>query len=495
VKRIQKYCALPAVFFLNFYASAVSAAGLDRSIVLVIVTKQAASIESPWEKQATKASQNLGTVVEGGFILVTAYAVADAKLIEMKRVGQAKMQQLKVKFVDKECNLALLEVEEKDGAAELVPLDIGGKNPIGTAANLYSAPKGGKFILHQAYLSAVGVYKASTSYMNEPNYLFKVQGSGFGWSEPILSDGKIIGIAAGQNHEYTYAIPSFVIEHFLSDKLDGDYRGFPTLGITTQALGPGNLRTLLNGDKVQGGVRVVDVSTVGPFRSVLRKNDIIVNIAKKDVDGEGMINDSLWGPIAFTALITNMYAGDEVTIKFLRDGVLQSGTEILTRFDSNARVIPYYRMSESIPHLIFGGLVFQEVTYEYLMAWGDSWRQTAPSSLVHLWDHGNDFIDPGSRRIVMLNRIMADEFNFGYEELSDVVVQTVNGLEVKSLAELESSLRKPLKGKDKRFSKLGLGDGNGEIILGYDDIEKINARISANYGIGTGAHVFKESGD
>jgi hypothetical protein len=492
----RQRCLYSLAFFIGMTCfSAAFAAGLDRSIVLVSVTKQAPSIESPWEKQAIKPNQNLGTVVEGGFILVTAFAVLDAKLIEMKRIGQAKMQQLRIKFMDRECNLALLELIDKDDAAQLVPLDIGGKIPIGTAANLYSAPKGGKFILHQAYLSAGGVYKSSTSYMNVLNYLFKIQENGLGWSEPILSDGKIIGLTAGQNHEYAYAIPASIIEHFLNDKLDNNYRGFPSLGVTTQALGPGNMRTLLNADKARGGVRVLEVSAIGPFRALLQKNDIITNLGDKEVNGEGMINDSLWGAIAFPALINTMHAGDKITIKFLRDGLPQTATETLVRFDSNARLIPYYRTDDVVPHLIFGGLVFQEVTYDYLMAWGDSWRQTAPSSLIHLWDHGNIFIPPGSQRIVVLNRVMADEFNFGYEELSDVIVQSVNEKPIKSLAELEASLKQPLKGHEKRFTKVGLGDGNGEIILGYDDINKANERISANYGIGSAAHVFKAPED
>jgi S1-C subfamily serine protease len=227
--------------------------------------------------------------------------------------------------------------------------------------------------------------------LNEVNYLFKIQENGLGWGEPILSDGKLIGLTSGQNNEYAYAIPSFLIEHFLKDNLNEGYRGFPGLGIVTQALGPGNLRTLLNADKINGGVRVTDVSNIGPFRNALKKNDIITSIGGKEINGEGMINDSLWGDIAFPAVVNSMYSGDTVSIKFLRNGNPMTANESLSRFDSNARLIPYYRNTETIPHLIFGGLVFQEVTYEYLMAWGDSWRQTAPSSLVNLWDHSNDF--------------------------------------------------------------------------------------------------------
>ena len=488
----QKYFMRILLFLSVINSSKGSADGLDRSIVLINVTKQPPSIESPWEQQAIKPTQSLGTVVDGGFILVTAFAVMDAKLIEMKRIGQDSVQQLRVKFMDRECNLALLELLDKENAIRLVPLDIGDKIPIGTAANLYSAPKGGKFIVHQAYLSAVAVYKSSTSYMNEINYLFKIQGTGLGWSEPVLSDGKVVGLTAGQNHEYAYAIPAQIIEHFLSDSLDQEYRGFPTLGISTQTLGSGNLRTLLNADKigVGVGVRITEVPNISPFQGILKKNDILMSIDGKAINGEGMINDPLWGTIAYPAFVNTLYAGDKATIKFLRNGEVQTATAELRRFNSNARLIPYFRSGEVVPHLIFGGLVFQEVTYEYLMAWGTAWRQNAPSNLIDIWDSGNDVIAPGSQRVVVLNRVMADEFNFGYEEISDTIVKMVNGLPVRSLADLEDHLKNPLSRGNEQYTKIGLAEGNGEIILGYAGIRKVNARITENYGIGPSANVF-----
>jgi hypothetical protein len=178
------------------------AGGLDSSVVLVTASKQPPSIESPWEFQALKTVQCLGTVVDGGYILVTAFVVIDAKLIEMKRIGQSKIDQLKVKFIDPESNLALLELVEKSAGKKLEPLDLGDKLPLGSGANLYSAPKGGKFILHQAYLSSVSSAKVPTSSMEMLYYQFKIQEKGLGWGEPILSDGKLVGLTAGQNDEY-----------------------------------------------------------------------------------------------------------------------------------------------------------------------------------------------------------------------------------------------------------------------------------------------------
>jgi hypothetical protein len=85
---------------------------------------------------------------------------------------------------------------------------------------------------------------------------------------------------------------------------------------------------------------------------------------------------------------------------------------------------------------------------------------------------------------------MADEFNFGYDDLTDVIVQKINDHPVNSLTELEASLKNPLESGKQKFTKISLDDGNGEVILGYDDVNNANQRIMENYGIGSAAKIF-----
>jgi hypothetical protein len=205
-----------------------------------------------------------------------------------------------------------------------------------------------------------------------------------------------------------------------------------------------------------------------------------------------MTQDSLWGPIPIAGIINRYYAGDEIEIKFMRDGGNPTVEKAaLTKLDSNKKLIPYTLGAGLVPHLIFGGLIFQELTFGYLAAWGDEWRTTAPPRLVYLWEQVNPRTDDSSKSIVVLNRVLTDEFNFGYADIGDVVVKTVNGQPVESLKGLESSLRNPKTIDGDRFTEIEFLDGNGKMILGFDDIEGVNQRVRKNYSISSAAKMFK----
>src|ERR1022692_2307964 len=90
--------------------SSAPAAGLrNTSLLKVNVTNQAWNPRIPWQKTSPSSRRGLGVLLEGNRILVTAQLVADATYIELEQADTGHRLPAKVKAVDYDVNLALLE--------------------------------------------------------------------------------------------------------------------------------------------------------------------------------------------------------------------------------------------------------------------------------------------------------------------------------------------------------------------------------------------------
>jgi hypothetical protein len=74
---------------------------------------------------------------------------------------------------------------------------------------------------------------------------------------------------------------------------------------------------------------------------------------------------------------------------------------------------------------LFGGLVFQRLTAEFLRNWGDHWWDKAPKELLHL--HQAGLRKPEQQEVVVLAHVLADKVNVGYEAFANDVVAAVDG--------------------------------------------------------------------
>src|SRR5690606_3326974 len=109
----------------------------------------------------------------------------------------------------------------------LVPIALGGEMPLNASVILFRPRDRYQLSQFTAKLTEVGVFTSVTSAYGVISYLFKVQQSGLGWSEPVIYKGKLYAIATGQDKNFVHALPSTIITHFLKDDLGENYRGFP----------------------------------------------------------------------------------------------------------------------------------------------------------------------------------------------------------------------------------------------------------------------------
>jgi hypothetical protein len=177
-------------------------------------------------------------------------------------------------------------------------------------------------------------------------------------------------------------------------------------------------------------------------------------------------------------------------MKILRAGEPLEIEAKLDRFDSNRFPVVAYRYGQPEPHLIFGGLIFQELSRPYLKQWGREWEEVAPLDLLYVYNFENDIAPDPEKRIIFVSRVLADEFNRGYGDLRQQIVTSVNGQPVTSMATLRAALAKPIAVKGKSYAKINFARDGGEAILGYDGLAAAHARMARTYEIESAASFY-----
>ena len=93
--------------------------------------------------------------------------------------------------------------------------------------------------------------------------------------------------------------------------------------------------------------------------------------------------------------------------------------------------------------MIFGGLLFQDLTLPYLQAWGNDWKTRAPFKLVHAQAHPAQYEDDGRDKLVFLSQVLRTPSTLGYEGLGALIVTKVNDLPINNIGDLSAALQKP----------------------------------------------------
>lgn len=467
----------------SLLSSLAEAAIPETQVVRLFVSKRPVDLSSPWQFEGVKQQAFLGVMVSGGRLLTTAFAVADASLVEMQRFGSSRKDELDVAFVDYETNLAVLTPKDAKAIVGLVPVEFGDDLAIGESVDIYRARDAYQLARMPASLQEVGVFTAVTSAYSLISYQLKVQQTGLGWAEPVFQKGRLQAMTTGQDSDFVHAVPMSIIRHFLNDKHTRDeYRGFPSIGIGLSALVSPDFRRLLKAGGVDYGIRIAKVMPGGAFSNMLKEDDVLLQVGGVHISEYGYYSHPKWGKVHLKHLLNQRYGGDLLQLKILRGGVPMTVEAKLTRFNSNDTPVATYRYDELEPHVIFGGLVFQELTQEYLKQWGREWRDVAPLDLLYTLEYDNDFTIPG-RRIIFLNRVLADDVNRGYGDLRRSILEAVNGRPIHSLADLREALAHPVMHGTKRYARLKFTRDGGEVILGYDGLEKAHARIAETYSV------------
>lgn len=427
----------------------------NTSILKVNVTSQPWNNRIPWQKASPGARRGLGVLLHGNRILVTGQLVADATYIELELADSGRRMPAKVKGLDYEANLALLEPagDAKTFFADLKPLDLEFDAKVGDLLETWQLGRVGELIITplqiNKILTARYVLETSLFLVYETIGIIRTEANSF--TLPVIKDGKLAGLLLryDSKNQTASVVPGPIIQHFLKDMDDGDgYQGFPSLGVEFQQTLDDQFREYLGMKDGQQGVYVSSVTKDGSAEAIgLKEGDIILEMNGHKIDSRGDYKHPKFGILNMSHIVRgDSYVGADLTIKLIREGKEQTLTGKLARKEPGAYIVPPYRFDRGPNYVIQGGLLFQELSLPYLQSFGENWETSAPLRLVFAAKHTEDYEEAGHRKIVILAAALPTRSTQGYEGIGGLIVTRANGKPVLDLADLAEAFKNPVDG-------------------------------------------------
>ena len=261
----------------------------------------------PWQNRTPQSSSGSGVVIQGNQILTNAHNVADSTLLTVRKQNEDTLFVAKVKYVDHECDLALLTVDDPAFFSDITPMEFAETPPPQSMVIAAGFPIGGDGLsLTQGIISRIEV----RSYAHSDKNLLTAQidasinpGNSGG---PVFYKGKVVGIAfqgSRRGESLGYMIPYEIISHFFDDIKDGKVDGFGSLGFLYLPLDNPDTRAFLKMKPDQTGILVRKVYKDAGDNG-LKAGDVILSIDGKKVANNGNIRLADGQPRYFSTVIS-----------------------------------------------------------------------------------------------------------------------------------------------------------------------------------------------
>jgi len=424
----------------------------ELSLVRVNVTGQAYDYIRPWQKRAPFQKRALGAVLAQGRVLVTADLVANQNYVELERAESGEKTAASVVVADYEANLALLEPTDKKFLSGLTPLQLALDTVVGDRLAAWQLESTGALVGTEGLVTTIQMtrYPADLGQFLTYRISISMQYRDNSYTVPLVKNNKLAGLLLRfePRTQVLDAIPAPIIAHFLKDAESQKYRGFPFAGFGFFPTRDPQLRSFAGQTGKPAGVYVTSVEPDMPAaKAGLKVGDIVVGVGNNEVDQNGNYVDPLYGKIEFTNLITaRAYVGDSMPLQIQREGKAMQLSLALDHRDANDYVIPPYNIDRAPLYYILGGLVFQELSRQYLREWGANWLKDAPQRFVYKDRFQGELYPEGNRRVVVLTQVLPANNTIGYDDMAYLTVTKINNKEVKSLADVAEAVKQPLDG-------------------------------------------------
>ena len=456
------------------------------ALVRVNVTGQPYDYFRPWQKKAPLSKRALGAVLSKGRVLVTADLVANQNFVELERAESGEKSAANVEVIDYEANLAVLVPVEKNFLNGITPLDIATDTVVGDRLAAWQLEATGTLIATEGLVTTIQMtrYPADLEQFLTYRVSISMQYRENSYTIPLVKNNKLAGLLLRYDPraQIVDAIPAPIITHFLKEAESPQYRGFPSAGFSFFPTRDPELRKFAGETGKPSGVYVTSVEPNMPaMKAGLQVGDIVTSIANHEIDPNGNYVDPLYGKLEFTNLITGRaFAGDVVPFQIQRDGKPMQLNVTLEHRASKDYVVPPYSLDEPPDYLVVGGLIFQELSRQYLKEWGPNWQREAPQRFVYLDHFQSELFPEDGRHIVILSQTLPSNDTIGYEELAYLTVKKVNGKEIKSLNDLAEAVKQPLEGG---FIKIETEEDPKQIELDAAAVAAEAPSLQENYGI------------
>ena len=414
------------------------------SLVRINSTLQSYKASQPWEKNSPKKRRGLGTLLSGNRVLTTAAMAADAIYLELESADSSRRVPAKLSAIDYKTNLALLvPINGADFLKDLEPAEVSSPVKIGDDLEFYQLEDNGDSLSTSGTIRKMDLLSTFVSSGGYLSYQVKasMQTAGNSFTLPAYHNNKLAGVLTSYNSkdQICDVISADIISAFLKDAADGKYLGFPSLGAGFSTTEDEHFRAWLKLPKEAGGIYINRVLPGGSGDSAgMKKGDVILTIDGNAINRQGYYQHEKYGTLYWPHLVGgSRVIGEEVSIGILREGRPLDLKITLKRAPDP--LLPLHRYGNAPPYLIKGGLVFQELSRPYLLAFGKEWASRGPLNLLDVMANPSDY-EEGRNRVVVLTRVVPTEATIGYDRISNQIIEKVNGKPVADLPSLAKAL-------------------------------------------------------
>ena len=471
------------------------AADLERSVVEVQVTYQAADPSMPWQRNPLNRRQGTATVIGPGQALTAEKLVRHHVLVELYRARTGFKTAVRVAATDPQTGLAILTWDELPALSDLQPLAVAETVPPDAELIMLHFDESGQILRDQARL----IERALSPLPDAPGQAWLMYQA---WTSlnagqdgtPVLYQNKLAGVVlrTEQKQNTCLILAASVLRRFLQDVQNPPYAGVASAGFAWTPLLDPVKRAFYGADPLwteanqkRGGIEVTRVLPGSGAQGVLQPGDIILEWDGYALDAQGYYDDPEFGRLLLPQLISGRRRpGDRVNLHILRAGAAQTLQIELRRRVDAAALIPENIALDQPEYLIECGLVFRELDGEYLRAQEDNWPRTASNArLIHLYHTRAQAPQQAGEHIVILSGVLPDTINIGYHAISDAIVTAINGEAIHCLADV---LR--ITDRDEGISRVTLLAHGQDIVLDTSQRAAANQRLAALFRIPTLRH-------
>ncbi|MCK5725723.1 MAG: trypsin-like peptidase domain-containing protein [Thiotrichaceae bacterium] len=401
---------------------------IKEAVVKIIVVSHEIDKKAPWNSSIQRGSGS-GFIIDGQRILTNAHVISNSTFIEVKKQFDTQRYEAEVEVISHDADLAILKLKEvnKD-FFDVDSLTFSSLPKLQEEVTAYGYPSGG---------SGLSITKGVVSRIERSPYVHKgkqfisVQidaainpGNSGG---PVLSDGKVVGVVMQSqmmSQSIGYMIPVPVINHFLHDIKDGKYDGYPSLGIDLEETRSPAMRAMYGLNKKHSGVLVTLVYPNSPTEGKLKKNDIITAIDGRNItsNAKAVLRDNEM--ITFNHYVDMHQLGESIVLDILRDGKELKLDIVLTKTEEAFSLVGGKQFEKPPSYFIYGGFVFMPLTTDYIAASKSRFSSGLDENITVL----SQFWPTKKRsEAVILSKVLPDHSNKGFHQVSDFLVQSING--------------------------------------------------------------------
>lgn len=462
---------------------------MKESMVYLDISISSFNQAQPWKQNPISKDSGYGCAVGPYEVLTTAENIRDASLLRAKRYGKSAYIPAKVKIVDYELNLCLLELDKDAMDSPLTPLSFTEAYPKGNQLSIYWLSASDHLTTAHSTLDRAEMQVSGISFIKNLTFFATNVSRPFGDGEICCDEKDVIGMSHWGSDSDSGIIPSETINKFLTHCDSKSYSGFAAPGFkATTLLDPVQRGYLKMPDKIKHGIYISSVYTIGTGSSELKQADVILAVNGHTLNPYGQYEHPVYKRISYHHLLMQTPVGETMKFKVFRDGKITTLDVKAKGVESDKMLIPHYQYGKQPEYAVLGGFILQRLTRNYLSMRGGDWSGKVPP---HLYSYYRDMsFKPSLERqhIVILSFVLPVEKNIGYQNLSGMVVDSVNGTKIASIGDITRVIDAL---DDSEDIEITFEMDSPTVIIPKKHLGITNMQVSQMYGIPQMRHIEK----